>query len=152
MGSMLAAVNAILNASAFALLLGGYVATRRGRRDVHRRLMLAAFGTSALFLATYVTRWLVTGTVYFQGTGAAKAAYLLILFSHMPLAISVVPLSLRAVWLALEGRFAEHKRVTRWLYPIWTYVSVTGVVVYLMLYHFPGVPPPMDAAVAALGR
>src|SRR2546423_164216 len=134
-GQTLGAVNAALNGTSFLLLLGGYLSIRAGRRDRHRRFMIAAFTTSSLFLATYVTRWLVTGTLYFRGHGAQRVAYLSILMTHIPLAISVVPLSMRALYLALNGRFEEHKRVTRWLYPIWTYVSVTGVMVYFMLYH-----------------
>jgi putative membrane protein len=136
-GHALAIVNASLNATAFVLLLSGFVSIRSRRPDLHRRFMIAAFATSVLFLVTYVIRWTVTGTLRFQGHGAIKALYLSILFTHMPLAISVVPLSLRALYLALNRRFSEHKRVTRWLYPIWTYVSVTGVIVYFMLYHLP---------------
>jgi putative membrane protein len=141
-GQSLAIVNASLNATSFLLLLSGYICIRMSRPDWHRRFMKAAFVTSALFLVTYVVRWLQTGTLYFQGHGLIKAIYLAILFTHMPLAISVVPLSLRALYLALKGRFAAHKRVTRWLYPIWTYVSVTGVMVYFLLYHVGAAPKP----------
>ena len=143
-GHALAVVNASLNATSFVLLLCGYISIRNGRRDLHRKFMEAAFVVSALFLVTYVTRWLSTGTLQFQGHGLLKATYLAILFTHMPLAISVVPLSMRALYLALKGRYSEHKRVTRWLYPIWTYVSVTGVIVYLMLYHVG--PGPLQVA------
>jgi putative membrane protein len=141
-GQSLAIVNASLNATSFVLLLCGYICIRTRRPDWHRRFMKAAFVTSALFLVTYVARWLTTGTLYFQGHGLIKGIYLAILFTHMPLAISVVPLSLRALYLALKGRFAAHKRVTRWLYPIWTYVSVTGVMVYFLLYHVGAAPTP----------
>ncbi len=142
-GSSLAAVNATLNGVSFFLLLGGYLAVRARRPELHRKLMVAAFVAAALFFLTYAVRWLVTGTVYFPGHGWLKAVYLTILFTHMPLAILVVPLALRALYLALKGRFAAHRRVTRWLYPLWTYVSVTGVIVYLMLYHLPGTSGPL---------
>ena len=150
-GSGLAAVNASLNATSFVLLVAGFLAVRRGRRELHRSLMIAAFVSSSLFLVTYIVRWVITGTVYFPGHGWIKAVYLTILFTHIPLAISVLPLSVRALYLALTGRFAAHRRVTRWLYPIWTYVSVTGVVVYLMLYHLPVAAAPLRHLMARTG-
>jgi uncharacterized membrane protein YozB (DUF420 family) len=128
----------------------GFLTIRARRRDLHRKFMIAAFSTSALFLVTYVIRWVVTGTLRFRGDGPARLAYFAILFTHMPLAIAVVPVSTLALYMALKGRFVEHKRITRWLYPMWTYVSVTGVLVYFMLYHL-GRPPAHEPVTAAVG-
>lgn len=136
LAEVLPSVNAALNATSFLLLLGGFVAIKSGRRDLHQRAMVGAFVVSAVFLVSYLTRFALTGTTRFQGEGWHKTLYLAILFSHMILAIAVVPLVLRALYFAFKQRFAEHRRVVKWLWPIWTYVSMTGVVVYLMLYHW----------------
>jgi putative membrane protein len=128
-------VNAALNALAFVLLALGFAAIRRGARERHRRLMLAACATSALFLATYLTRVALTGTHRFPGGGALRAAYLAILGSHTLLAAVALPLVLRTLFLALRDRFPDHRRIARATLPIWLYVSVTGVVVYVLLYH-----------------
>lgn len=138
LGATLAMVNAFLNGSSALLLFGGWVAIRRGRRDVHWKLMAAAFTVSCLFLVSYVTRVLVSGTHRYPGTGAWKAIYLAVLMSHMLLAITVPPLALRTLYLARKRRYGEHKRIVRFTWPIWMYVSVTGVLVYLLLYHPPG--------------
>lgn len=151
-GHALAIVNASLNATSFVLLMAGFVAVRSGNRARHKQLMIATFCASSIFLATYLYRWAVTGTLHFQGQGVARGLYFLILFTHIPLAISVVPLSMRALYLALNGRFPEHRRVTRWLFPIWVYVSVTGVTVYFMLYHLYPQPEPQPIAAAAVVR
>ena len=137
-GNLLAPVNATFNLVATALLVAGFVFIRR--RDVrrHRRAMVGAVTASALFLVFYVTRFSLTGTHRFAGTGAARVVYLTILFSHMVLAVVVVPLVLRLLWLVHRRRFHEHARLARWAYPVWLYVSVTGVVVYVMLYHMYG--------------
>ena len=140
-GEQLAAVNAFLNAVSCALLLSGWRAVRRGDTATHRRRMMAAFLTSGVFLITYLWRWGTTGTVHFSGTGALLVVYMLVLFTHVPLAISVVPMALIASARGRRGDIEGHKRVTRWLFPIWTYVSITGVIVYLMLFHIPGLPP-----------
>jgi putative membrane protein len=150
LGHTLGAINATLNATSFVLLLSGFLSIRAKRRDLHRKFMIAAFCMSALFLTTYVVRWTVTGTLNFRGEGPVRWAYFLILFTHVPLAISVVPISMMALYMAQKGRFREHKQITRWLYPIWTYVSVTGVVVYFMLYHL-GLPPAHAPVAAAVG-
>jgi len=137
-GDLLAGVNATLNAtSATALFTGLYFIRRQDERR-HRAAMLTAVGASALFLVFYVTRVLLTGTHEFAGTGAAKVAYLVILFSHMVLAVIVVPMVLRLLFLASRERFSEHARLARWTFPIWAYVSVTGLVVYLLLYQVYG--------------
>lgn len=128
-------VNAALNGTSALLLLAGWSAIRAKRRRLHRNLMLAALSASALFLAGYLTRLALTGTHRFPGGGALRAAYLALLASHTLLAAVVAPLVLRTVFLSLGGRFAEHRRLARWTFPIWIYVSITGVVVYVMLYH-----------------
>lgn len=127
------ALNATLNATAAVLLAAGWVAIKKKRPDVHRYFMVAAFAASALFLVGYLAYHAVHGDTKFGGTGAVKAVYLAVLASHVLLSIGVVPLALTAFWFAWKKEFARHKKVTRWLHPIWLYVSVTGVVVFLML-------------------
>jgi uncharacterized membrane protein YozB (DUF420 family) len=141
LGNLLARVNAILNATSFLLLVTGYVQIRRKRVDLHRKCMKLAFLTSAIFLASYVTRFALTGSHRIDATGGLKAAYFVILGTHMVLAMATVPLALRALYLAYKGRFAEHRRVAKWTFPIWAYVSITGVVVYVLLYHVAGIAP-----------
>ncbi len=133
----LGGVNACFNALSAACLIVGFFAIRRGRRDVHRVAMLSAVGASALFLAGYLTRAALHGTRRFGGHGVWHGVYLAILVPHMILAAVVVPLVGFALHHALSARFAQHRRIARWTFPIWMYVSVTGVVVYLMLYHWP---------------
>ena len=130
-------INAVFNALSGLLLVAGRVAVARGERIVHRNLMLAALGSSTLFLIGYLTRAFTTGPKHFDGSGAWKAIYLVILVTHMILAVAVVPLALASAWLGLKDRLATHRRVTRWSFPIWIYVSATGVIVYFMLYHWP---------------
>ena len=138
LAAALPTVNAALNALAFVLLTLGYAAIRRGARERHRRLMLAACAASALFLVSYLTRVALTGTHRFPAGGALRAAYLAILGSHTLLAALVLPLVLRALFLALRDRFPAHRRIARVTLPVWLYVSVTGVVVYVLLYHVAG--------------
>jgi putative membrane protein len=135
LGDALAPVNATLNLTATLCLLAGFVFIRR--RDIrrHRAAMLGAVGASALFLVFYVTRFALTGTHTFAGEGAARIVYLSMLFSHMVLAVVVLPLVLRLLFLAGRRRFKDHARLARWTYPIWLYVSVTGIAVYVLLYH-----------------
>ena len=128
-------INAGLNALSAVLLLAGWRAIRAGDRERHRRWMLAAVACSALFLVSYLTRFALTGAHRFPGGGALRAAYLVLLASHTVLAALVPPLVLAALWLALRGRFERHRRLARVTFPIWLYVSVTGVLVYVMLYH-----------------
>ena len=128
-------VNATLNGTSAVLLVSGWVAIRRGRRDVHRAFMIAAVTISALFLASYLTRVALTGTHRFPGGGPLRAAYLAILATHTLLAAAAAPMIVRTLYLSLGGRFADHRRIARWTFPVWLYVSVTGVVVYLMLYR-----------------
>lgn len=130
-------VNALLNATSGVLLAAGFWAVRARRLALHRALMLGAFGSSVLFLASYLTRMALTGTHRYPGTGAARTVYLAILISHSILAVAVVPLVLRTLQLSLlKGNFTAHARVARITLPAWLYVSATGVAVYLMLYHF----------------
>jgi putative membrane protein len=135
LAEVLPTVNAALNGLAFVLLVVAWRAIKRGDRARHRALMLSALGCSALFLVGYLTRVTLTGTHRFPGGGGLRAAYLALLGSHTLLAVVCLPLVLRALHLALRDRFAEHRRIARWTFPIWAYVSVTGVVVYAMLYH-----------------
>ena len=128
-------VNALLNASSALLMFLGWRAIRRGERVVHQRLMLAACASSVLFLVTYFTRIALTGTHRFPGSGALRAFYLVVLGSHTVLAAVTLPLVLRTLFLAFRERFPEHRRIARYTFPIWMYVSVTGVLVYVLLYH-----------------
>lgn len=136
----LATLNAVLNAIAAVLLVIGWVAIRRGRTKGHRAAMVAAFGVSAIFLVSYLTYHALEGSRPFQGTGIVRPIYFAILISHVVLAAAVPVMALRMFFLAWKGRFDAHRRLGRVTLPIWLYVSVTGVVIYLMLYHlFPGV-------------
>jgi putative membrane protein len=129
------AINAALNATSAVLLILGWRAIKAKQREKHRSLMLAALTTSTVFLISYVIRFLSTGAHKYPGSGIDKYIYLVVLFGHMILAVVLVPLVLRTVIHALRGRFAEHRRLVRYTWPIWMIVSVSGVVVYMMLYH-----------------
>jgi putative membrane protein len=129
------AINAALNGTCAVLLIAGRIAIARRDQDAHRRYMLGAFVASSVFLASYLIRFATTGAHRYPGDGWDKIAYLIILFSHMALAVVLVPLVIRALQLALRGQFAKHLRIVKWGWPIWMYVSVTGVIVYFMLYH-----------------
>ncbi len=131
----LPAVNASLNATAAVLLVTGWLLIRRGLWRAHRAVMLSAFGCSVLFLASYLVYHVQTGTHRFPGTGAARAVYLTILATHTILAAVVPFLAAITLFRALRRRFARHRAIARWTLPIWLYVSVTGVVVYWMLYR-----------------
>ncbi|MFM9010249.1 MAG: DUF420 domain-containing protein [Planctomycetota bacterium] len=135
----LATTNAVLNTVATVLLVAGWILIRRGHVAAHRATMVAAFVTSAVFLACYLTYHSLVGHVPFRGQGAIRPVYFAILISHILLAVAVPVLALRMFFLAWRGRFDAHRRLGRITLPIWLYVSVTGVVIYLMLYHwFPG--------------
>lgn len=131
----LPAVNATLNAIAAILLLVGYVLVRKKRFEQHRRTMLAAFATSVLFLISYVTYHANVGSRPFPGVGPVRAVYFTILITHIVLAAAIVPMALITVSRGLSRRYDRHRAIARWTLPIWLYVSVTGVVVYLMLYR-----------------
>jgi len=128
-------VNATLNAIATVLLVSGYVCIRRGRRDAHRRAMLAAFATSVLFLISYVIYHAQAGSRPFTGQGPIRTVYFTILISHIILAALTPVLAGLTLWRGLQGRFDRHVRLARWTLPIWLYVSVTGIAVYWMLYQ-----------------
>lgn len=137
-GDALALVNATLNATSALALATGWVLIRRRKAKLHRLAMTTALGASALFLVFYLTRVAFTGTHEFAGEGAARGVYLAILLSHMVLAAAVVPLVLRLLWLIRKKRFRDHARLARWTFPVWAYVSVTGLLVYLLLYRIYG--------------
>ena len=137
-GTLLARTNATLNLSSGVLLMIGWVFIRRGDVRRHRLSMLGAATTSSLFLIFYVTRFTITGTHSFAGVGVAKTVYLGILFSHVILAVLIVPCVLRLLYLVWKERFQDHRRLARWVFPAWLYVSVTGFVVYVLLYHVYG--------------
>ena len=137
-GDTLASLNAALNATSALALAVGFVFIRRREVHLHRRAMLTALSASGLFLVFYVTRVGLTGTHEFAGEGAARTIYLSILLSHMILAVLLVPLVIRLVYLVRAGRFHDHARLARWAFPVWAYVSVTGLVVYVLLYQVYG--------------
>jgi uncharacterized membrane protein YozB (DUF420 family) len=139
------ALNAALNLTAFVLLVLGRVAIARGDDALHKRRMLAAFWASGVFLVSYLIRFATTGAHKYPGAGWDKTLYLVVLFSHMVLAVVLVPLLLGALKKALGGDFVGHKRLVKFTWPIWVYVSVTGVIVYLMLYHLAPVLHPVPA-------
>jgi putative membrane protein len=138
LGDALAAVNASLNATSAVALLVGYVMIRRRKLHAHRAAMVTALSASAIFLVFYLTRVALTGTHEFAGQGWARTIYLAILFSHMVLAVLVLPFVLRLVYLVRHRRFQEHARLARRVFPVWAYVSVTGLLVYLLLYQVYG--------------
>ena len=129
-------VNAVLNGTAAILLATGYVLIKNGKREAHRRVMLAAFCTSVVFLIDYLIYHAQVGSVRYQHTGALRVVYFTILISHTLLAVTVPVLAIMTLRRALKGEFARHRRLAKWTWPIWMYVSVTGVIVYLMLYQF----------------
>jgi len=134
-GDGLAHFNAALNLTSALLLVAGLIFIRRREIRAHRRCMLGAVAASALFLVSYVLRAALTGTHSFPGPDSVRRFYLVILFSHMILAVVVLPLVIRLLFLAGRRRFKAHRRLARWTYPAWLYTSITGLFVYYMLYH-----------------
>ena len=132
--SRLPALNAALNTLSAILLGAGYFFIRRRNIAAHKTCMLAALCVSTLFLISYITYHAQAGSVRFMGTGWVRPAYFAILISHVILATAILPLALVTVYRAWRERFEAHRRIARWTLPIWMYVSVTGVVVYVMLY------------------
>jgi putative membrane protein len=128
-------INAFLNGSSAVLLLIGHHFIKRGNMKMHRRFMISALVTSSLFLVCYLYYHAHVGSVRFQGQGWSRPLYFAILITHTILAASIVPLVIITLTRALRQRFDRHRAIARWTYPIWMYVSVTGVVIYLMLYH-----------------
>jgi uncharacterized membrane protein YozB (DUF420 family) len=133
--SVLPHLNAALNASSFILLSTGYYFIRRGRVIAHRNCQLAALTVSILFLISYVTYHQHHGTTRFTGQGIARSVYFTILTSHTILAVVIVPFVIVTFLRAFRGDFQRHRALARWTLPMWLYVSVTGVLVYVMLYH-----------------
>ena len=131
----LPALNALLNTSSALLLLRGFWLIRHGRRDAHRRTMLAAFAMSSLFLVLYLVYHAQVGSVRFTGHGPVRAVYFTLLISHTVLAAAIVPLVLLTLARGLRGRFDAHRRLARVTLPLWLWVSVSGVAVYWMLYR-----------------
>jgi len=132
----LPAANASFNSLSALCLLLGYLSIRRGNRVAHRRCMLTATLFSTLFLASYVIYHFFHGDTVFPGSGWIRPAYFFILLSHIGLSIVALPLILAALWYGLQNQFQFHRRVARWTFPIWLYVSVTGVIVYVLLNCF----------------
>lgn len=130
------ALNACLNTTSALLLAGGYAAIRAGKRDVHKKFMVSAFWVSAIFLVSYVIYHIrVKQVVLFQGQGWIRPVYFALLLSHTILAIVIVPLILITLRRAWMEKFDKHRIIARWTLPLWFYVSVTGVIVYLMVYR-----------------
>jgi len=133
--SIFPVINATLNGTSAVLLVTAHSMIQRGRMAAHRALMLTAVFTSSLFLASYLYYHWHVGSVRFQGHGWSRLLYFSILTSHTILAITILPLVVITLSRALRERFDQHRAIARWTYPLWLYVSVTGVVVYFMLYH-----------------
>jgi uncharacterized membrane protein YozB (DUF420 family) len=133
--TVLPTVNASLNALSGVFLLVGYVMIRRRQITAHRNAMLGAFASSTLFLISYLTYHAQAGSRPFTGTGPIRYVYFAILISHVILAAAILPMAISTLSRGLRGRYVEHKRIARWTFPTWMYVSVTGVIVYLMLYQ-----------------
>ena len=133
--SILPHVNATLNATAAVFIVAGYGFIRQKRVALHRTCMLIACGASVLFLVSYLTYHYFHGVTHFTGEAWVRVFYFTLLWTHTALAVLVVPLVSITLWRAVRGDFERHRRIARWTFPIWLYVSVTGVVVYWMLYH-----------------
>jgi putative membrane protein len=129
-------INATLNGLSAVLLLVGYQFIRRGRMAAHRAFMIAALISSSLFLTSYLYYHAHVGSVHFQGRGWARTIYFTLLTTHTILAIVILPLVVITLSRALRQRFDKHRAIARWTFPLWLYVSVTGVVIYFMLYHW----------------
>ena len=131
----LPALNAILNATSAVCLSLGFIAIKRGDRNAHKACMIAALVASALFLTSYVIYHAQAGSRPFPGQGPIRLVYFAILISHVILAAVILPLAIVTTARGLAGRFDRHRRIARWTFPLWMYVSLTGIVVYLMLYQ-----------------
>ena len=140
LAEILPALLAILNGASVMLLVAGFAAIRRAHRDRHRALMLTNLGFAVLFVVVYVVQMSVVGTTRFPGDDWVRSLFLGILTSHTILAVTLVPLVLRVVYLAFKERFSEHRRIARVTFPIWLYVSATGVVIYWMQHHLRPLP------------
>jgi uncharacterized membrane protein YozB (DUF420 family) len=133
--SNLPALNATLNAVSAVFLTAGYILIRRGHRGLHKKCMLAALVASSAFLTSYLIYHANTGSRPFPGHGTIRIVYFAILLSHVLLAATILPLALTTAARGLRAQYGRHVKIARWTLPIWLYVSVTGVVIYVMLYH-----------------
>jgi putative membrane protein len=133
--TILPTVNATLNGISGVFLLVGYVLIRQRQITAHRNAMLGAFGSSTLFLISYLIYHAQAGSRPFTGQGAIRYVYFAILISHVILAAAILPMAISTLSRGLRGRYADHKRIAKWTFPTWMYVSITGVIVYLMLYQ-----------------
>ena len=133
--SDLPTVNATLNAISTVLLTVGFLMIRRRKIVAHRNCMIAAFVVSGLFLTSYLIYHYHAGSTPFEGSGWIRYVYFAVLIPHIILAAAILPLALTTLYFALRKRFIQHQRIARWTLPIWLYVSVTGIIVYWMLYH-----------------
>ena len=133
----LPALNATLNAIAALLLVFGFIFIKRGSKVAHRNCMIAAFVTSSVFLVCYVTHKILIKGAHtpFAGEGFVRKFYYAMLISHIVLAMAIVPMALITISRALKARYEQHKKIARWTWPIWMYVSITGVLIYLLLYQ-----------------
>ena len=134
-------IDATMNSISTVLLLIGHSFIKRGRMAAHRAFMIAALVSSSIFLASYLYFHYHVGSVHFQGQGWSRPIYFTILISHIILAAAIVPLVIITLSRALQEKFDKHRAIARWTYPLWLYVSVTGVIVYVMLYHLFVVTP-----------
>jgi len=147
-------INATLNGSSAVLLVTGRVLIARGKMAAHRAVMLTALATSSLFLGSYLYYHYHVGSVHFRGTGWTRPLYFTILISHTTLAVIIVPMVLITLTRALRDQFDRHRAIARWTFPLWLYVSVTGVIVYLMCYQMytPIYPMPATAYAQSASR
>lgn len=134
---ILPTINACLNLTAFIFLVLGFISIKKGNRKKHQQMMISALIASSLFLTSYITyHALHPGVTHYQKEGLLRIIYFFILGTHTPLAALIVPFCIAAVYFAIKGNFRRHTQITKWLLPVWMYVSLTGVVIYLMLYIF----------------
>ncbi len=131
----LPALNATLNGIAGILLTLGFFLIRKGKVDAHKKVMIGAFIVSSIFLVSYLIYHAQAGSTRFLGTGFIRPIYFTILITHIILAAAIVPMALLTLFRGLKERYEKHKKIARWTLPIWLYVSVTGVIIYIMLYH-----------------
>lgn len=139
----LAPLNAFLNATATIFLIAGFYFIKQKRVDAHKHCMIAAVVVSAAFLTSYLIFHYNVGDVRFTGQGWVRPVYFAILIPHVILAVTILPLALTTLYFGLKSNFVRHRRIAKWTWPLWIYVSVTGVIVYLMLYQLytPNLPP-----------
>jgi uncharacterized membrane protein YozB (DUF420 family) len=134
--SDLPTINAILNGISTVFLILGFIQIKKGKQTVHKKLMISALISSAFFLISYVIYHYSAGSVPYPYNDWTRPVYFVILIPHIILAALMAPFILGAVYFAVKGNFARHKKITRWIWPVWIYVSISGIVIYMMLYRF----------------